>query len=73
MQPDGADQGIKILQVDGLGGGGGRRGEGFEGGGGNIADNLVNSALRYETSTPSYCLFPFQDVYPFRKTGPEPV
>jgi uncharacterized membrane protein YqiK len=43
--------GIKILQVDGLGGGG-RRGEGFDGGGGNIADNLVNSALRYRAQAP---------------------
>ena len=43
--------GIKILQVDGLGGGGGRRGEGFDGGG-NIADNLVNSALRYRAQAP---------------------
>ena len=43
--------GIKILQVDGLGGGS-RRGEGFEGGGGNIADNLVNSALRYRAQAP---------------------
>jgi uncharacterized membrane protein YqiK len=42
--------GIKILQVDGLGGGS-RRGEGFEGGG-NIADNLVNSALRYRAQAP---------------------
>ena len=44
--------GIKILQVDGLGGGGGRRGDGFEGGGTNIADNLVNSALRYRAQAP---------------------
>ena len=43
--------GIKILQVDGLGGGGARRGEGFDGGG-NIADNLVNSALRYRAQAP---------------------
>jgi hypothetical protein len=45
-------EGIKILQVDGLGGGGGRRGDGFEPGGGNIADNLVNSALRYRAQAP---------------------
>ena len=44
--------GIKILQVDGLGGGGSRRGDGFDGGGGNIADNLVNSALRYRAQAP---------------------
>jgi uncharacterized membrane protein YqiK len=43
-------EGIKILQVDGLGGGS-RRGEGFDGGG-NIADNLVNSALRYRAQAP---------------------
>ena len=29
-----------------------RRGDGFEGGGGNIADNLVNSALRYRAQAP---------------------
>jgi uncharacterized membrane protein YqiK len=45
-------EGIRILQVDGLGGGGGRRGDGFEGAGGNIADNLVNSALRYRAQAP---------------------
>jgi uncharacterized membrane protein YqiK len=44
-------EGIKILQVDGLGGGS-RRGDGFDGGGGNIADNLVNSALRYRAQAP---------------------
>jgi uncharacterized membrane protein YqiK len=44
-------EGIKILQVDGLAGGG-RRGDGFDGGGGNIADNLVNSALRYRAQAP---------------------
>ena len=43
--------GIKILQVDGLGGGGSRR-DGYDGGGGNIADNLVNSALRYRAQAP---------------------
>lgn len=44
-------EGIKILQVDGLSGGS-RRGEGFDGGGGNLADNLVNSALRYRAQAP---------------------
>ena len=44
-------EGIKILQVEGLGGGSSRRGEGFDGGG-NIADNLVNSALRYRAQAP---------------------
>jgi uncharacterized membrane protein YqiK len=41
--------GIKILQVDGLGGG--RRGDGYDGGG-SMADNLVNSALRYRAQAP---------------------
>jgi len=43
--------GIKILQVDGLGGGGGgapSRGES----GGSFSDNLVNSALRYRAQAP---------------------
>jgi uncharacterized membrane protein YqiK len=41
---------IKILQVDGLGGGGGGRGDGREGG--SFADSVVNSALRYRTQAP---------------------
>jgi len=44
-------EGIKILQVDGLGGGGGGRSEGFDGGG-SFADNIVNSALRYRAQAP---------------------
>jgi uncharacterized membrane protein YqiK len=44
-------EGIKILQVDGLGGGGGGRSEGFNGGG-SFADNVVNSALRYRAQAP---------------------
>jgi uncharacterized membrane protein YqiK len=40
---------IRILQVDGLGGGGGN-GAGGEGAG--IADNVVNSALRYRAQAP---------------------
>jgi uncharacterized membrane protein YqiK len=40
--------GIKIFQVDGLGGGGGRG----DAGSGNIADNVVNSALRYRAQAP---------------------
>ena len=44
-------EGIKILQVDGLGGGS-RRGDGFDAAGGNFADNLVNSALRYRAQGP---------------------
>jgi uncharacterized membrane protein YqiK len=46
-------EGIKILQVDGLGGGGGGgRADGYEGGGGSFADNVVNSALRYRAQAP---------------------
>jgi uncharacterized membrane protein YqiK len=44
-------EGIKILQVDGLGGGGGGRGDGREGGG-SFADNVVNSALRFRAQAP---------------------
>ena len=43
-------EGIKILQVDGLGGGGGGRGDGRDGG--SFADNLVNSALRFRAQAP---------------------
>jgi uncharacterized membrane protein YqiK len=43
-------EGIKILQVDGLGGGGGR-GDGGEGRG-SVADSVVNSALRYRAQAP---------------------
>ena len=43
-------EGIKILQVDGLGGGGGR-GDGGNGNGG-FADGVVNSALRYRAQAP---------------------
>jgi uncharacterized membrane protein YqiK len=44
---------IRIMQVDGLGGGGPARGEG-EGGGrrGGIADGVVDSALRYRAQAP---------------------
>ena len=46
-------EGIKILQVDGLGGGGGGRGDGRDGGGGgNLADSVVNSALRFRAQAP---------------------
>jgi uncharacterized membrane protein YqiK len=44
-------EGIKILHVDGLGGGGGG-GNGLEGGGGNFADGVVNSALRFRAQAP---------------------
>jgi len=40
---------IRILQVDGLGGGGGNGGGGD---GAGIADNVVNSALRYRAQAP---------------------
>jgi uncharacterized membrane protein YqiK len=45
-------EGIRILQVDGLGGGGGGRSSGQESGGGSFSDNLVNSALRYRAQAP---------------------
>ena len=47
-------EGIRILHVDGLGGGGGGQGNGGAGGGagGNIADNVVNSALRFRAQAP---------------------
>ena len=44
-------EGIKILQVDGLGGGGRRPGDGPRGGG-SFADNVVNSALRFRAQAP---------------------
>ena len=43
---------IKVLQVDGLGGGGGHRGDGYDGNGGSFADSVVNSALRYRAQAP---------------------
>jgi uncharacterized membrane protein YqiK len=43
--------GIKILQVDGLGGGGSGGGSGGEGRG-SVADSVVNSALRYRAQAP---------------------
>ena len=42
-------EGIKILQVDGLGGGGGGGGEGSHAG---FADSVVNSALRFRAQAP---------------------
>ena len=44
-------EGIKILHVDGLGGSGGGGGEGMNGGG-NFADGVVNSALRFRAQAP---------------------
>ncbi len=44
---------IKIIQVDGLtGNGGGAAPSGGNGGGGNLADQVVNSALRYRAQAP---------------------
>jgi uncharacterized membrane protein YqiK len=47
-------EGIKILQVDGLGGGGGGHRGDYEGGGsgGGFAESVVNSALRYRAQAP---------------------
>ncbi len=48
-------EGIKILQVDGLGGGGGGRnggGHGFDGSNASFSDNVVNSALRFRAQAP---------------------
>jgi uncharacterized membrane protein YqiK len=45
-------EGIKILQVDGLGGGGGGRGDGRDSGAGGFADSVVNSALRFRAQAP---------------------
>jgi len=45
-------EGIRILHVDGLGGGGGGQGNGGTGGGGNLADSVVNSALRFRAQAP---------------------
>ncbi len=45
-------EGIKILQVDGLGGGGGRGDNGNGNGNGSFADGVVNSALRYRAQAP---------------------
>lgn len=45
-------EGIKIMHIDGLGGGGsGGNGSG-SGGGGNFADGMVNSALRFRAQAP---------------------
>lgn len=45
-------EGIKILQVDGLGGSGGGHVNGDGGGGNNFADGVVNSALRFRAQAP---------------------
>jgi uncharacterized membrane protein YqiK len=46
-------EGIKILHVDGLGGGGGGNSHGVgDGHGGGFADGVVNSALRFRAQAP---------------------
>lgn len=45
-------EGIKILQVDGLGGSGGGGSHNGDGSGGGFADNVVNSALRFRAQAP---------------------
>jgi uncharacterized membrane protein YqiK len=45
-------EGIKIMQVEGLGGVGGLSALGEDAGGGNLADQMVNSALRYRAQGP---------------------
>ncbi len=48
--------GIKIMQIDGMsnltGGAGGTNGGGSNGGGGSLADQVVDSALRYKAQAP---------------------
>jgi uncharacterized membrane protein YqiK len=54
VKPMESIDGIKIIQVEGLGGGGGN-GHGAEGaaaGGGNLAEQVVASALRYRAQAP---------------------
>jgi uncharacterized membrane protein YqiK len=45
-------EGIKILHVDGLGGGSANGHDGSSGGGGNFSDGVVNSALRFRAQAP---------------------
>jgi uncharacterized membrane protein YqiK len=45
-------EGIKILHVDGLGGGSNGSGGDGSGGGGNFSDGVVNSALRFRAQAP---------------------
>jgi uncharacterized membrane protein YqiK len=45
-------EGIKILHVDGLNGGGGGHANGYDGSGGGIADQAVDAALRYRSQAP---------------------
>ena len=52
VKPMEAIEGIRIVQVDGLNGGGSKGGDGSSGGDGNLADQVVNSALRYRAQAP---------------------
>lgn len=54
VKPMQAIDGIKIMQVSGLGGGSGSGGDGAGSGAGegNLADQVVNSALRYRAQAP---------------------
>ena len=45
-------EGIKILQVDGFGGGGGGHANGDGGHNGSFSDGIVNSALRFRAQAP---------------------
>jgi uncharacterized membrane protein YqiK len=45
-------EGIKVLHVEGLGGGQGQGNGGMGNAGGNIADSVVNSALRFRAQAP---------------------
>jgi uncharacterized membrane protein YqiK len=45
-------EGIKILQVDGLGGGGNSGSHSGDMSGGGFADSVVNSALRFRAQAP---------------------
>ncbi len=47
-------EGIRILQVDGLAGGGSGGGQGVGNGDGSLADSVVNSALRFRAQAPLF-------------------
>lgn len=51
VKPISAIDGIKIVQVEGLNGGGAAHGEAGNGGG-NLADQAINAALRYRAQAP---------------------
>jgi uncharacterized membrane protein YqiK len=52
VKPMESIEGIKIIQVEGLGGGGGHGAAGEAAGSGNLADQVVSSALRYRAQAP---------------------